>query len=268
MNILYRSLILIFASLLLATGAWSGNADFPEKPNPPKLVNDFAKVLSVNESQALEAKLVAFTNATSNQIAVVTMTSIGEYDVADYAIKLFNKWGVGDAKKDNGILLFVAVGDRKAWIVNGKGLQGVMTDARSSRIFRNVLRPAFKEGNYYGGLDAAVDEIISITKGEFKADKKEKKDLPFPALVVIIIFIVIVVAIFKRGGGSKGGGGYMSRKGGMDGLTTAWLISQMLNSGHRGGGGWSDGGGSSWGGGGFGGFGGGSSDGGGAGGSW
>jgi uncharacterized protein len=237
----------------------------PDKPSPPRLVVDMANMLSGNEEDKLETKLEGFARTTSTQITVVTITDLQGYDVSDYAVKLFNKWGVGQKGKNNGVLLLVARNDRKAWITTGTGLQGVLTDAKTSRIFRNELRPAFKNGNYYIGIDKTADAIIAVTKDEYKADNKSgagSADGPGGIIILIIIFIVLVIIISRKGGG--GGGGYINSRRAGD-FMTGWLIGNMLNSGR--GSSWG-GGGSDWGGGGFGGFGGGSSDGGGAGGSW
>jgi uncharacterized protein len=258
-------MLVLFTSFV----AIAANKVFPEPPNPPRLVNDFANMLNSGEQQQLENKLVSFDRTTSTQITIVTVTDLGGYDVSDYTIQLFNRWKIGQAGKNNGVLLLVSLNDRKAWITTGKGLEGVLTDAKTSRIFRNELKPAFKEGNYYGGLNQTVDAIIEVTKGEYKADKKSKDDgIPIAAVIVIIIFILFIIKM--TGGGGRGGnrrGGYMS-SGGLGDIATGMIIGNLLNGG-RGGSGW--GGGSDWGGGGgggFGGFGGGSSGGGGAGGGW
>lgn len=260
-----RWLITAFAILLVALPTvYAG--DFPDIPNPPRLVNDFAGMLNGSEQDRLENKLEGFARTTSTQITIVTIKSLGDYDVSDYAIQLFNKWGIGQKGKDNGVLMLVSLNDRKAWIVTGKGLEGVLTDAKTSRVFRNVLRPAFREGNYYQGLDESADAIIAITKGEYTADDNgADNSAPGAAIIVFLIVVIIIISIFRRGGG-RGGGGYRGGRG-MGDFATGWLLGELLSGGSRGGGGWGSGGGS-WGGGGFGGFGGGSSGGGGAGGSW
>lgn len=263
MNKLIRACILPVLLILLAFNSWAKGDDFPEPSNPPRLVNDMAGMLSSIEEERLEHKLVGFDNTTSTQITIVTLKSIGGYDVADYTVKLFNKWGIGQKGKNNGVLVLIAKDERKAWITTGKGLEGVLTDAQTARIYRNELKPAFKQGDYYGGLDRTADAIIAVTKGEYKAEAKNvEKGAPIAGIIILIIIIAIISS--RRGGG---GGGYMSRRGGLGDIATGMLISSLLNGGRRHGGGWG-GGGSDWGGGGFGGFGGGSSGGGGAGGSW
>jgi len=258
--------LLVFFSGYAATAQ---NKIFPDPPNPPRLVNDFAKMLNSGERQQLENKLVTFDKTTSTQISVVTITDLGGYDVSDYTIQLFNRWKIGQAGKNNGVLLLISLNDRKAWITTGKGLEGVLTDAKTSRIFRNELKPAFKAGNYYGGINQTVDAIIEVTKGEYKADKKSDKDgVPPAAIIILIIFIIFIIKMTGGGGGSGGNrrGGYMSSRG-LGDIATGMIIGNLLNGG-RGGSSWGGGGGGGFGGGGFGGFGGGSSGGGGAGGGW
>ncbi|HYD20883.1 MAG TPA: TPM domain-containing protein [Flavipsychrobacter sp.] len=236
--------------------------EIPGRPSPPRLVNDFAHMLATDEVQRLEAKLVEFDNTSSVQIAIVTVARLDNYEVSDYAVKLFNKWGIGQKGKENGVLLLVAKEERKAWIATGRGVEGVMTDAKSGQIYRNEIVPAFKEGNYYKGLSDAADAIIAVTKGEYKNDKKagrKEKGIPFGTIAFVIL--IIIVAAIRGGGGNNRGGRYMSGRGAGD-LVTGMLLGSLL-----GGGGHSRGGGG-FGGGGFGGFGGGSSGGGGAGGSW
>ena len=231
---------------------------FPAKPD--RLVNDYTQTLSANEIDALEQKLVAFDDSSSTQIAVVLINDLEGYDVADYAVRLAEKWGIGQAKKNNGIILLASLGDRKVSIQTGYGVEGALPDAIARRIIENAIKPNFKRGNYYQGLDEATNDIIAYTKGEYKADSPadEVKSLSGKILLIIFITFIIIIAIAKRGGG--GGGQVISGRG------TSSPFWWLLMSGH-GGGGFGGGGGSDSGGG-FGGFGGGSFGGGGASGSW
>lgn len=254
----------VWALVLLMTmtvaSAWAKEDIFPRPSNPPRMVNDLAGILSSQEEERLEHKLVNFDRTTSTQITIVIVPDLHGYEVADFSVKVFNEWGVGQKGKNNGVLLLIAPNERKAWITTGGGLQGVLTDAVTSRIFRNELRPAFKEKQYYTGLDNATDAIIAVTKGEYKGNGvRGDKHLPFSTIAFIVIIIIIAIARSGRGGG----GGRQYRRSGIDDLATGWIIGNILSGGRSSGGGW--GGGDS---GGFGGFGGGSSDGGGAGGSW
>ncbi len=249
--------------LLLIAGLYAHGEEkiFPDRPNPPRLVNDYAGMMSANEHAQLEQKLLEFERQTSIEITVVTITSLGEYDISDYAIRLGKAWGVGKSGKNTGVVVLASMQERKAFIATGKGMEGVLTDLLCGRIVRNEMVPSFKSGFYFQGFSKAADAIIAASKGEYKADHHEKKKhVPMTAVIILIIIIVFIAKMFKGGGG--GGGNYMSGRGFGD-IATGMLIGSMLG-GRRGGGDW--GGGS--GGGGFGGFGGGDFGGGGAGGDW
>ncbi len=228
------------------------------KPNPPKLVTDQAGVLSAEQLQALEAKLVAIDDSSSNQIAVVILSSLEGQPKEEYATKLFREWGIGNKKTNNGVLLLVAIQDRQIRIEVGYGLEGAIPDVTALSIIDNDIKPAFKVGNYYEGLDKATDDLAKAAVGEYKEARKKKKNTKGSPLLFFII-LAIIVFIVKRNGG---GGGSNINRGGFSDFTTGMLLGSLLNGGSSRGG-W--GGGS---GGGFGGFGGGSSGGGGAGGGW
>jgi uncharacterized protein len=233
------------------------------KPNPPKLVTDQAGVLSAEQLQALEAKLVAIDDSSSNQIAVVILSSLEGQPKEEYATKLFRDWGIGNKKTNNGVLLLVAIQDRQIRIEVGYGLEGAIPDITALSIIDNDIKPAFKAGAYYEGLDKATDDLAKAAVGEYKeARKKKSKDKGNP-LVFIMIVIVIVIILGKRGGG----GGSNINRGGFSDFTTGMLLGSLLNGGSSRSG-WGDSGRGFGGGGGFGGFGGGSSGGGGAGGGW
>jgi len=238
------------------------------KPNPPRLVVDAASLLSPDQQQILEHKLDAFSDSTSNQIAVVTITDLDGDDIADYANKLFRTWGIGGSKHNNGVLLLISKNDRKFHIEVGYGLEGAITDVQSSDILENDLSPNFKNGDFYAGIDEAVNSLEKAAAGEYKERGTQKDDSGGGnVLGVVIIIIVILLSIFRGRGGR--GGGMMSRRG-----SGSWIVPAMFLGGWgRGGGGGFGGGGfgggfGGGGGGGFGGFGGGSSGGGGASGGW
>ncbi len=246
----------------------------PERPSPPRLVNDFANVLSAKQVRALETKLVRFNDTTSNQITIITVKSLGDYTPSMFAYEIGEKWKVGQKGFDNGIVLLVkpklSASDRgRAYIAVGYGLEPVIPDAIAKRIVDNEMVPYFKQNDYYGGINQATNVLMKFAAGEISKDGYEKKpETPavFSLLPFIIIFIIIIM--IRRSGGSQGIGGRSSN----NSLWTALLIGSMMNnSSHSGSwGGFSGGSGGfgGGGGGGFGGFGGGSFGGGGAGGSW
>jgi uncharacterized protein len=247
--------------------------DFPEKPVPPRLVNDFAGLLTSQEVNSLEGKLVAYNDSTSTQIAIVTITDLQGYDIADYANRLAEKWGIGQKGLNNGIIILVKPKTTESSrgevnISPGYGLEGVVPDLVCSQIIDNEILPEFRNGNYYNGLDKATSILMSLASGEYPADQYGKSkggDISNLAPFILFIIFLIILMFFRSSGGSNHK--QISRKG-----LPLWMLLTMMNSGssrHSGSwGGFSGGGGSGGGGGGFGGFGGGSFGGGGASGSW
>lgn len=231
----------------------------PKRPSPPRLVNDFTNTLTAAQVQALENKLVAFDDSTSNQVAVVIIPTTEDYAIEDVALEILRGWGVGNKETNNGVVLLVAKNDRKVRIETGYGLEGAIPDATAKSIISNDIVPNFKTNNYYRGIDEAVESIIRAAAGEYKAPKgygSRKKDGMSPLTIAIIVVVLLLIFGFGAAGGAAGGTIASGR--GFRGWNTGgggWW------TGGGGGGGWS-------GGGGFGGFGGGSGGGGGASGSW
>lgn len=255
--------ILLFTGLLISLFAHAQIEKVtPKKPDPQRLVNDYTNTLSADQLGALENKLVAYDDSTSNQIAVVIIKSAGDYGVEDVALKILRDWGVG-GQKNNGVVLLVAKDDHKVRIETGYGLEGAIPDITAKSIIENEIVPNFRKDNYYRGIDEATDAIIKAAAGEYKAPEGYHKRSGGSGISIgkIIFIIIIVIIILSQSGGR--GGGMMSRRGYRgwnSGPPIFWFPS---GGGGGGGGGWSGGGG-----GGFGGFGGGSGGGGGASGSW
>ncbi|NOZ45225.1 MAG: TPM domain-containing protein [Chlorobi bacterium] len=242
-----------------------GAQEIPNPMSPPRLVNDFAGFLSSNETASLEQQLRQFNNETSTQIVIVIVKSLDGADKAMYATELAEKWGIGQKGKDNGLLILVKPNYNnekgEVFIATGYGLEGVVPDAIAKRIVENEILPNFKQGRNYQGLQAAVNTLMSLTKGEFTADEYRKKTKRQSGRSLFpIFFILFIIIISSIGGGRRG------RHHTVGGSLPFWIAMGMMGSGSRG----SSGsfGNFSSGGGGFGGFGGGSFGGGGAGGSW
>lgn len=259
-----RLLLPIFLFLAFLASAQIEKA-IPDAPNPPRLVVDLTGTLTADQRSALEAKLVAYDDSTSNQIAVVIVPTTGDYDIAEFSFALGRKWGVGNKEFNNGVVFLIAKNDRKVFIAPGYGLEGAIPDIIAKQIIENIVVPNFKGNDFYGGINAGTDALIQAAEGEYKApagygDRGKQKRIP---LLGVIIAIIIFWIIFSKIGGGGGGGSFMSRRGHRNfrGPSVWWFPT----GGGGGGGGFGGGGG---GGGGFGGFGGGSFGGGGAGGSW
>ncbi len=219
-------------------------------------VHDEAGVLSASAKYEIEAMLKAERDSTSNQIAILIVPSLEGESLEEFSLRVAEKWQIGNKKKDNGVLWLIAIKDKKIRIETGYGLEGVLTDALSSRINRNEVAPYFRQGDYDGGVTTGVTAIIQAIKGEYVNDepivqtgRRSKKSSPL--FTILIILAIIIISSRKRKGGGGGGGGYWTA------AAAGGLLGRGFggSSGSWGGGG---GGGDFGGGGGFGG--GGSSD--------
>jgi len=268
-------------------------------------VNDFASLLNQADKSSLEAKLASFTQATGNELSVVIVKNLGEDTIENFAVELFKEWGIGQKGKDNGALLLISKDDREMRIEVGYGLEGDLTDSQSGSIIRNILTPAFQNNDFYGGIDAAVNQIINDVSPEYatgvglpenSTESNTSFNFDFSNIAFFIFFIPIWIASILARSKSWWAGGVV---GGIIGIViglffgfvylgiiaTAFLIpagllfdflvsraySKSVGKGTRppwwiGGGGFGGRGGGF--GGGFGGFGGGMSGGGGASGRW
>ena len=252
---------LVLTGLLLLTNL-SFAQKIPARPNPPRLVNDFADILSDKQERSLEHKLVAYNDSTSTQICIVTVTSLNGTTSDDFAYQIGEKWGVG-TKNNNGVVILVKpktadeLGDVSIQV--GYGMEPYITDAVNYGIRTQEMIPAFKEGNYYKGIDNAVNAIIGLASGAYKSDRYAKNNdgedvfNGFIIFLIIVIICVIAAASKNNGNGKSGGKGSFWR-----GLLWGILLSGNGRGGRGGSSSWGGSGGS-WGGssGGFGGFGGG-----------
>ena len=227
-----------------------------EIPVLKNYANDFTNTLSSSELYTLNSTLKRFDDSTSNQIIFLMISNLDGNSLESYTYETAAKNQIGSKKNNNGVLFFVSKDDRKMRIEVGYGLEGVLTDALTSSIQRNEVRPYFKQGDYYSGIAAGLNAIMAASRGEYKGEAKDEdgKRHGFP-FIFIIMLIIFISSLFKKGG--KGGGGGL----------LPWIILGSMGGGNRGG--WGGGGGFG-GSGGFGGFsgGGGSFGGGGSSGSW
>ncbi|MEO2050870.1 MAG: TPM domain-containing protein [Allomuricauda sp.] len=255
------SFILAFLCVSLAWGQFT----IPKKPSVETSVYDFVDLLSNTQKRNLEQKLIRYSDSTSTQIVVAIISSTKGEDITYLGAQWGQAWGIGQADKDNGILILLATDDRRIAINTGYGVEGSLTDLMSKRIIERVIIPEFKKGDYYAGLDKGSDAIFQVLNGEFTEDRSfgNGTRFPFEGLFPLIIFIVILIILLNRK--NKGNGGRGGRRGkGLD----IWDMIILSNMGRSSGssGGFGSGG---FGGGGFsGGFGGGGFGGGGASGGW
>lgn len=250
-------LLSVMGGPFLSAPVFPQEAYYPPKPGVP--INDFANLLSPGTSAKLDKLSRDLLDRTGAALVVATVETITPETIEEYANKLFEKWGIGEKGKDNGVLILVAVKEQKTWIEVGYGLEGAIPDARAFQIYRDVMVPHFKQGDFDQGIDLAAQAIAALIAKEYGVEIEGLDRVPSgtrkaggrhksPSALIILSFILIVVmVVVLRSVGSRGG-----RSGG----------------GYSGGGFWTSGGGGGGFSGGFGGFGGGMSGGGGAGGGW
>jgi len=233
-----------------------------EFPEPVGFINDKANILSAETKSTLEQYAVNLEKATSAELVVVTVPSLEDNEIADYAYKLFKdkKWGIGKEDKDNGVLLLVAPNERKSHIEIGKGLEGRLTDGKTGYMQDELFIPYAKEGDYDKGISTLFKGLCTEVAAEYNIDPStimnasdvtnvnypEDDDSSFMFIIILILILLFGDRIFFKGA----------------------ILAALLSSGSRRGGGGSGGGFGGGSGGGFGGFGGGSSGGGGSSRSW
>lgn len=212
-------------------------------------IHDEAKMLTPAFIHEMEQQLASHEDSTSNQIAILIIPTLNDHPIEDYTLQVSEKWKLGQEEKDNGVLLFIALNDRKVRIEVGEGLEGVLPDAVANQIIRNEMAPYFRQDNYEGGIRAAVTAMIDAIGGEYAGEgattaRKGRKGSFWGTLIILAIIILIsrirgAGGNYRRGGWSSGagwyGGGFSGRRGGGGGF----------GGGFSGGGGGFSGGGSS-----------------------
>ena len=239
----------LFLSVFLFTRGLSPESLFAQEESSKSLsdkptiikqyVVDETGTLSASELSTLIKKLQEFDKQTSTQIVVYLISTLDGEPIENVSVSIAEANKIGRKDKNNGVLLLIAKNDRKLRIEVGYGLEGALTDALSSQIIRKEITPPFKSGKYYEGINRGIDAIIAVTKGEYTADNKTKKDsggigcFGIPIFILFIfgfIFFSIVISIIRsifglggrmvsgrRGGGFWGGGGFFGGGGGSSG---------------------------------------------------
>lgn len=222
-NRLHKTVAAISAAVLFLIFAVGIAAAF-EIPSYSGPVNDPAGVLSSSAREDLTRKITDYKNASGNEIGVLIVRTLDGDAIENIAIDVFKKWGIGKAKKDNGVLYVVAIEDRKARVEVGYGLEGDLTDIECGRLVgrKSPMADYFRKQDYDGGVAAVVDGIIVAIGGEYKpkgsnGDEKSKKGFPF--ILLFIVIMIILSFIRRRRSGLMGGGGWwMGGMGGLGGL--------------------------------------------------
>jgi len=200
------------AGLLLAAAALAATAALAaEVPFLSGRVVDDAEVLTPAVRDRVAATLKAHEDRTTNQIAVLTVPTIAPESVEDYAVRVFAAWKLGQAGKDNGVLVVVVPRDRKMRIEVGYGLEGTLTDATAARIIRDVMTPRFKAGDFGAGVSEGVDAIVAVLEGRASPSGSETAPaaarsgaseffdappMPWPARLLVGAFIFGILGLF------------------------------------------------------------------------
>lgn len=170
----------------------TGSALAVDFPTPTGYVNDLYGVMSEAQKTDFEQDLQAYETETGTEIAYLIIGTTEGMEIADYAVAVGNEWGVGKESADNGILVVTAVDDREFWIATGSQAEGYLTDATSGNIFRNTVKPYFKDGKYYEGLVASFNDIKKTLNGEtignISNETATSEDSGFGVTVLLFMF--------------------------------------------------------------------------------
>lgn len=239
---------------MLSLGKVWAQYDIPPKPSDQTSLYDYIDLLDESQQHSLRDKLVRYSDSTSTQIVVVIINTTQGEDISFLGAKWGQAWGIGQADKDNGVLVILARDDRMVDINTGYGIETIITDRMAEQIINRMMIPEFKKGDYYQGLDQGTEAIFAALNGQFEESRSfNKNKFPIgPVIFIIIIILFILLNSRNKKGNNRGNNGGGS-------LLDVIILSHMGRSGGFGGNssgsGWSGGGsfGGGFGGGGFGG---------------
>ncbi len=237
-----RGMFVAFSLVCVSVGALAA-ANFPRLSGR---VVDEANILDAHRRTSLDTLLESHERATSNQVVVVTLSSLQGYDIADFGYQLGRHWGVGQQDKDNGVLLIVAPQERKVRIEVGYGLEGTLTDALASQIIQRKILPKFRNGDMPAGIESGAKTIVSALAGTYEPEPSKDESDVSRLFFILILFLFLWAFFGSRLRGRHGKRG-RRRSRGTD------IFIGTGGGGFRGGGFGGGGGGFGGGGGGFGG---------------
>jgi uncharacterized protein len=260
-----RSTEVIAGALLLLLALIIAAHAQPKFPELTGRIVDNARLLEPEDRAAIEAELAALEQKSTDQLVVVTLPSLQGYEIEDFGYQLGRKWGIGQAGRNNGVLLIVAPNERRVRIEVGRGLEPIVTDLLSKLIIENTILPAFRRGDFSGGIRAGVRDLKDVLLGDAEAVEERAKSarkppgLDYTSLLLIAFWVAVLLFVLyavarnarhmpqaARHRGTWGRGGPVVVPGGWGGGSGGW------SGGGGGGGGWSGGGGDFGGGGGSG----------------
>lgn len=183
-----KLLVLVTALFFAGRQALFAKVNFP---SPQGFVNDFAQILTPEYETSLNQQLTDYNSQTSNEISVVTISSLGDMSVEEYAVELFQQWGIGKKGQDNGLLLLIAPSERQVRIEVGYGLEPFITDSRAGFILDTQFIPQFKNGNYEQGISNTVNEIQSYLQDSVSLPQPTQKNSQSTPIIEIILFFLL-----------------------------------------------------------------------------
>ena len=251
-----------FLLALITFAALTAGASEAQVPKNDGWVTDLADMLTAGEEQQLELLMESYKQGSTHEIALLTVPDMGGKNIEKFALEVAREWGLGSADTSNGALLIVAKSERKMRIEVGRGLEGDLPDVICGRIIRDVMTPAFKNGDIHGGIHMGIVAMHSAIGGDYgplrRTERGRRQGSGIGGLIMVGLFVFFMVTGNRRGGGGGGRGSVLP-----------WLLMGSAISGRQGGSSFGGGGFGGGGGGGFSGFGGGGGfSGGGASGGW
>jgi uncharacterized protein len=223
-----RTWLAVFSAVLIIAAQLTARAqDFPALTGR---VVDQADILPAEEERALSAMLEAHEQKTTNQVVVATVASLEGRSIEDYGVELGRAWGIGQAEKDNGVILLIAPNEREVRIEVGYGLEGELTDAITKLIIEGSILPRFRAGDLAGGIRRGVEDIVAVLEGDAEAfaerarERLSEEDTLSSAASVLVFIVIMIVWLSIFGGGRRrryggpiifgGGGGFGGSSGG------------------------------------------------------
>jgi len=189
-------------------------------------VNDYAGLMPADRAQALEERLARFESETGHQIALLTVPSLEGDSLEDFSIRVAESWKIGKKGVDNGAILLIARDDRRLRIEVGYGLEGVLPDAIANRIINQVITPRFRSGDFAGGIEAGVDTMFKVTKGEVLPERSRagRRNAAQGSSLMTVFMITVILALFI---------GMTSRRllGGAFGGAASGLVASLFGAG-------------------------------------
>jgi uncharacterized protein len=201
---LASSIAIVVSVLMIAGGAWA-----LEVPYLAGRVNDQADLFGDGFETRLEERLRVLEEETGAQVAVLTIPSLGGDPIEDFSLRVVETWKLGRAGVDDGVLILIARDDRRMRIEVGYGLEGALTDAQSGRIIDRVMAPRFRQGDFEGGVEGAVEKVAAAIRGEELELPEKSPEQRIPSLATLAFFIIFGLPFINAALASRGAAGWV-----------------------------------------------------------